>query len=97
MIQAFNTGRQYSKDGQIIAFEQQPSGVVYFVDFARGIDGEMALKPPGSHDGPRFSWLMTLYDLGNGYTWPADSAAFRDFTRRAAEHVKAAPVPLYRF
>lgn len=34
----FNTGRQYTAQGQVIFWEQQPNGLIYVNDVSRGVD-----------------------------------------------------------
>ena len=58
-MNVFNTGRQYTAAGQIIFWEQQPSGLVYFNDVSRSVDGVLLAPRYGVADD---SYVLRGYD-----------------------------------
>jgi len=60
----FNTGRQYTAEGQVIVATLHDDGVVTFFDHSRGIDGEFKLADVDKHFAQVFSdrTVMNAYD-----------------------------------
>ena len=84
-IITFNSGRQYSDEGQRIGFVVLPDRRAYFVDVDRRIDGTI--------DAPHFDdqhvtsqHVMQEYDAGR-YYWDAEAAKLRDSVQAAARAI----------
>ena len=57
----FNTGRLYTKEGQVIVATLHDDGVVTFMDHSRGVDGQFTL---GLHCSFNEIEVMHWYDSG---------------------------------
>lgn len=81
----FNTGRQYTAEGQIITAAVQEDGSIIFNDHSRGIWGKLA----HNEDDLKKSWrslqqfVLWSYDQG-GYEW-SDAASQLQLTRNRGE------------
>lgn len=84
-VVTFNTGRQYTTEGQIITAAVQEDGSILFNDHSRGIWGKLAHNEEDYCD----SWksfqefVLWSYDLG-GYEH-SDAASQLTLTKRISE------------
>ena len=62
----WNTGRQYTSEGQRITARVMPDGSILFADYSRGVDGLIA-KPPVEIDSEQTlrTIVMRAYDSHN--------------------------------
>jgi hypothetical protein len=86
----FNTGRQYTQQGQNIVWEVQADGAVWFYDVSRGICGELFAQDPDFALPVNNKFVLQSYDSGNYRETPAAALADYDVVRTFAAWVKRA-------
>lgn len=79
----FNTGRKYTREGQVIRATLHADGVITFFDHSRLIDGEFGPITPAKELTQNL--VMTMYDNGH---WRSTRRSYEDGTFVGACNVR---------